>query len=78
MTKQVASGHIAAELLHLSRMELSRRTEGRDRPPTVISPSILSSDFARWAGGAGGCHLLPLPVLLKPAKCLPGQHDVVQ
>ncbi|KAL4443907.1 hypothetical protein ABPG75_011644 [Micractinium tetrahymenae] len=30
-------------------MQLPRRTEGRDRPPTAISPSILSSDFARLA-----------------------------
>jgi hypothetical protein len=30
-------------------MALAPRPAGRDRPPTVISPSILSSDFARLA-----------------------------
>lgn len=32
---------------------LEPRPEGRDRPPTRISPSILSSDFARLADECG-------------------------
>lgn len=44
-----------------SSMALAPRPAGRDRPPTAISPSILSSDFARcvWhvaAMGASTCR----------------------
>lgn len=31
------------------RVELPKRAEGHDRPAATISPSILSSDFARLA-----------------------------
>lgn len=33
-------------------MELPKLQPGRDRPTTIISPSILSADFARLAAEA--------------------------